>query len=69
MPEASENDKSVWKLKMAHNFLLRSIFSDGYEELLMKEVMGGKPLSNSQNGCSKRVKQDMAAKKVCSGYS
>ena len=69
MPEISESDNSMWKLKMAHNFLQRSIFSGGYEELLIKEVVDEKSLSSSQCGCSKIVKQDMSAKKVCSSYS
>ena len=49
MPETSEKDNLAWKIKMAHNFLLRSIFSDGYEELMAKE-MARKSLSNSVGG-------------------
>ena len=64
MPETSESDNCEWKLRMAHNFLQRSIFSDGYEDILIKEVVDEKPLSSSQSGCSKIVKQDMSAKKV-----
>ena len=65
MPETSEKDNLAWKIKMAHNFLLRSIFSDGYEELMAKE-MAGKFQSNSKDGCSSnKVEQDMPAKKVC----
>ena len=67
MPETSEKDYLAWKIKMAHNFLLRSIFSDGYEELMTKEKeMAGKSLSNSKDGCSSnRVEQDTQTKKVC----
>ena len=65
MPETSEKDNQAWKIKMAHNFLLRSIFSDGYEELMAKEV-AGKPLSNSEDGRrSNRVEQDTPIKKIC----
>ena len=65
MPESSEKDNLAWKIKMAHNFLLRSIFSEGYEELMAKE-MAGKSLSNSKDGCSSnRVEQDTPSKKVC----
>ena len=65
MPETSEKDNLAWKIKMAHNFLLRSIFSDGYEELMAKE-MAGKALSNSEDGrSSNKVEQDTPTKKVC----
>ena len=64
MPKSSEKDNLAWKIKMAHNFLLRSIFSEGYIELLAKE-MTGKSLSNSKDGCSSnRVEQDTPSKKV-----
>ena len=65
MPETSEKDNLAWKIKMAHNFLLRSIFSDGYEELMAKE-MAGNIQSNSVNGSSSnKVEQDTPTKKVC----
>ena len=64
MPESSEKDNLAWKIKMAHNFLLRSIFSEGYEELMAKE-MAGKSLPNSKDGCSSnRVEKDTPSKKV-----
>ena len=64
MPETSEKDNLAWKIKMAHNFLLRSIFSDGYEELMAKE-MAGKSLSNPKEGrSSNKVEQDSPTKKV-----
>ena len=69
MPETSEKDHLAWKIKMAHNFLLRSIFSEGYEELMAKEMAGkslSNALSNSKDRCSSnRVEQDTPSKKVC----
>ena len=65
MPETSEKDYLAWKIKMAHNFLLRSIFSDDYEEVMAKE-MAGKSLPNSKDGRSiNKVEQDTPTKKVC----
>ena len=66
-----ESDNPEWKLKMAHNFLRRSIFNDGhgYEEILMDE-MGEKTSSNSESGGNKETtEQDSSVKKVGSGYS
>ena len=64
MPESSEKDNLAWKIKMAHNFLLRSIFSEGYEELMAKE-MAGKSLPNSKDGCSSdSAEKDTPSKKV-----
>ena len=70
MPENSESDNPAWKLKMAHNFLLRSIFSDGYREIGIKEI-AEETLANSESDDGKKVvtEQDSPVKKVDSGYS
>ena len=71
MPENSESDNNPsWKLKMAHNFLLRSIFSDGYREIGIKEIAED-TLANSESDDGKKVvtEQDSPVIKVGSGYS
>ena len=64
-----ESDNPAWKLKMAHNFILRSIFSDGYREIGMKE-MPENTLMNSESEDGEKVvtDQDSPVKKVGSGY-
>ena len=65
-----ESDNPAWKLKMAQNFILRSIFSDGYRETGIKE-MAENTLINSESEDGEKVvtEQDSPVKKVGSGYS
>ena len=65
-----ESDNPVWKLKMAHNFILRSIFSDGYREIGIKEMAENTlTISESDDGKKVLTEQDSPVKKVGSGYS
>ena len=61
-----ESDNPEWKLKMAHNFLRRSIYGgpDGYGQIVMNE-MGEKTSSNSESGGNKEAtEQDSTVKNV-----
>ena len=60
MPETSESENPLWKLEMAHKFLLRSIFSDGYAGLLKDK----EPRSSIECGGGVKVKQDTSVEKV-----